>query len=107
MPTYPPYDRFPITRDAVPDQPLFQYMDGLGLIGIVTNGEVWASDVRSMNDTGELEHGLRIIREQADPLAATPQAKALLGRVLDIADRLSSPVCAACFSAQSDVLSQW
>lgn len=100
-------DRFPIVRDDPPDSLLFQYVDGTGLLGIVNNSEIWVSDVRSMNDTGELEHGLNLIRDEGRKSSATDAAKTLLNRMLEIPGRLNSPVCASCFSANPDVLSQW
>jgi hypothetical protein len=41
---------------------LYHYTDTKGLLGIVQSGCLWASDVRCMNDTLELEAGLARFR---------------------------------------------
>ncbi|CED57314.1 putative uncharacterized protein [Aliivibrio wodanis] len=43
---------------------LYHYTDANGLIGILENKTLWVNDVNYMNDTHEIKHGLKVIREE-------------------------------------------
>jgi hypothetical protein len=60
---------------------LHHYTDAPGLLGILASkGEIWATDARCLNDTGELELGLALIRGAAEERtsSAGPLFKELL-----------------------------
>jgi len=41
---------------------LFHYTQHEGLIGLARTGEIWASDLRYLNDREELQHGMQILQ---------------------------------------------
>ncbi|ODS04537.1 DUF2971 domain-containing protein [Vibrio scophthalmi] len=43
---------------------LYHYTDASGLIGILENKTLWVNDVNYMNDTHEIKHGLKVIRDR-------------------------------------------
>lgn len=64
-------------EEAEPDE-LFHYTDVNGLIGLVQNkGELWATDVRCMNDTGELKHGRALLKDALRSYSHHPAAHVL------------------------------
>jgi hypothetical protein len=77
------------------------------LIGILANkGELWASDVRCMNDTHELYVGQETLR-QAMKQRSAHSAHGLLSRLLEHPAYVSAVVFVTSFSAKRDLLSQW
>src|SRR4051812_47406897 len=88
---------------------LFHYTDATGLIGVLEHRAMWASDVRYLNDSSELEHGLALIGQalQKEHAAATDQG--VLGHLLVTCDTVGmlsqGEVFAASFSEVADDLS--
>ena len=54
---------------------IYHYTTQAGLLGIIGNGEIWASDLRYLNDSAEYHHALKLID---DEMQSTPEIKALL-----------------------------
>ena len=93
---------------------LYHYTTTAGLIGILSNRGIWATDSWFLNDSSEVRYGLGIVRarlnrysKQAD--RPEPEQSALKGAMgileLDLSSVMRSLV--ACFSAHDDQLSQW
>lgn len=103
---------------------LFHYTDASGLLGIVKDQELWATDVQFLNDGEELIYAARTIavhaRDRAEQIH--PSAQPVLDdRVNSQAERLRSiaesaegfaggrhaAVYVTCFCTNPDLLSQW
>jgi hypothetical protein len=130
-------DRSVNTAQTVPTEAtvwppiLYHYCDAVGLLGILkpswpkgTQGPqggaalLRASDVRYMNDSRELRHGLELLRERLRAEVGTDFESSDVDAVFDLlANRLDVPlfdesaehlrVFAACFCKKGDLLSQW
>jgi hypothetical protein len=101
-----------------PPATLYHYTTADGLIGILQSRQIWATNVRFMNDTSELGYGIRMVRDifddvrrQAADLGAR-QAR-LFGFVcdgifamLDDAER-NTKHYAVSFCGNGNLLSQW
>jgi hypothetical protein len=46
-----------------PPQILYHYTAAEGLLGMLQSRQMWATNVRFMNDTSELDYGIRLVRE--------------------------------------------
>jgi hypothetical protein len=101
-----------LSRDrqrALPDV-VYHYTSPAGLLGMVSSGSIWASDVRYLNDAQEFQYALDLVAPQLAAIASAPStgdapAVAELQRALSIAPRVR--MYAASFSGQPDLLSQW
>jgi len=49
-----------------PCGPLYHYTDARGLIGILEQRELWASNALHLNDAEELGHGMRLLRAEVE-----------------------------------------
>jgi hypothetical protein len=88
---------------------LFHYTSLQGLQGIVSNREVWATDVRFFNDAREFAHGLDLAKSVVDGVAATEIEDELRHAIRGV---LSSPPererwAVFSLSEKGDLLSQW
>lgn len=93
--------------DSGPPDELFHYTDAAGLVGVLAGkGELWATDVRCMNDTNELTLGTSLLNETIRARAAHV-AQPLLARLLTHPAYVSGFLFATSFSSKSDLLSQW
>ena len=93
---------------------LYHYTTPQGLIGIVNNNELWASDIFSLNDAEELMRGVEIARRIIDHLYDSADDAAKRKRIERIKKDLSyigpshnitTLVCS--FTEEGDLLSQW
>lgn len=107
------------------DDLLFHYTGPAGVLGVVTDSCLWASDVEFLNDAQELVFGrdelhasmLALAESIDDPAAPHGQAASRATIVRSAASHLSPDgifatrshlsVFAACFCEGEDVLSQW
>ena len=92
-----------------PDGPLFHYTTQAGLLGIIESREIWATDIRYLNDASELGYGLDLAR---DLMRDAHKEGELTKRAYDVADALSRSLAhphifVASFSERGDLLSQW
>ncbi len=88
-----------------PDELLYHYTTIGGLQGIVESRCLWASDVRYMNDSAELQYIIRLLRERNEN-----KDRGLLAQFIDwIEYRMTNGhmVFAASFRANGNLLSQW
>jgi hypothetical protein len=103
-----------ITRQLYSDTPnetIYHYTTFSGLLGIVERGALWASDIRYMNDSAELNHMVALIREEVGERIELghPNPK-LLTQFQDwIARRVTNGhmLFAGSFRANGNLLSQW
>jgi hypothetical protein len=89
---------------------LFQYTVAAGLKGILESGRLHATDLRFMNDSGELRYAQNLFREVLD--SALPHYDSRLrepfSQGIGLLDRREDQrFYAVCFCEEGDVLSQW
>ncbi|MGO9332921.1 MAG: DUF2971 domain-containing protein [Acidimicrobiales bacterium] len=97
---------------------LYHYTDANGLHGILTTGQLWATDARYLNDASELEYAFQLLAEVVNGLTTgSPPPGSPVQEVLNMI-QLAADVqqelwrddfaCfVACFCQNPDVLSQW
>jgi hypothetical protein len=94
-----------------PRSTLYHYSSLAGVLGIVSSGELRASDIRYMNDSAELRHTLDILRNYiTERVIAGSDNPILLNELLEwLSHRIvSGPmVFGASFRANGNLLSQW
>lgn len=109
-----------MVTEASPER-LYHYTSAEGVLGIVTKSELFASDLRFLNDARELTFARDVVvaalKDAADELDANPdddigpvQARVQLMRYCaDKTERLSEwlRVFVTCFCEHGDLLSQW
>lgn len=86
---------------------LYHYTSPDGALGIVKSGEVWASMIHYLNDSGEFKLALRLVRElisEADELP-TNLRSLVSDEFIDIVGSVA--VFVFSLTAQKDLLSQW
>lgn len=98
-------------HDAVPER-LHHYTTVGGLQGIIETGTLWASDVRFMNDSSELQYAIDLIDEvfwQVLEEEADPEVKNSLTHRAGIANgfEIGRQPFIACLCEDDDLLSQW
>jgi hypothetical protein len=86
---------------------IYHYTTTRGLLGILESRELWASDLRYMNDLSELKYANNLINKEIDKSVGSDFLTAALidyspGRILDL-----FAVYACCFCEDGDQLSQW
>jgi hypothetical protein len=115
-----PADVSPISGLVIPDwetedepEIIYHYTDTKGMMGIVEKGNLWATDVRYMNDIREPTYPLEAIeRLLSDHEPETEQAKKVYTSVQGLIHRarqagVGVPGYIACLSEKPDLLSQW
>lgn len=94
-----------------PQEPLYHYTTLTGLLGIVRDKNLWASDIRYMNDSAELKHTADLIRLEVQERIARGRGKAdLLGQFVDwVGNRITNGhlLFGASFRSHGNLLSQW
>jgi hypothetical protein len=91
---------------------LYHYTDVAGLIGILSSGSLWATNLRFMNDARELEHARRLMLDvltEARSRAARPGQHALIDAIeVNLSTWSGYPdYYSVSFSSDGDLLSQW
>ena len=92
---------------------IYHYTDPNGLIGIVSEGQLWATDIRYLNDSSEIRHTEEVHKRFLNEVyAGQPEgstrrqlASAALGGRSSLQDFIDTYV--VCFSAVDELLSQW
>ena len=79
-------------RDALGKEPvppvIYHYTDDSGLRGIIQSGRLWLSDVFSMNDPSELNHGFCIFLDILKANAVSHDAQLFVKRLLSFRNRI-------------------
>ena len=89
---------------------IYHYTSLDGLKGILESGEIWATDIRFLNDTSEATHGVNSIRRHIEEYIAAQRHSDTFGAdVLELWNRIEwkQRSFVACFSKKDDDLSQW
>jgi hypothetical protein len=87
-----------------PAKVIYHYTDVRGLTGMITSGRIWATHVSRLNDTTEYEIGVSFV---TDFIRANLQraSKPIIDKA--ISEFRSVDTFIACYSAATDLLSQW
>lgn len=90
---------------------LYHYTTGDGLLGILKDRGIWATDIRYLNDASEYKYALEIVSNAISDRKAKARSKFSFG-LLDvleqrIASETQTEVFVSSFSERSDQLSQW
>jgi len=87
------------------------YTDLAGFIGIVGNGQLWASNVAYLNDKEELEHGIKCAERALTGLANDRKMEIWKEPIKEafksVQEGLMPNTYATCFCTKPDLLSQW
>ena len=103
-----PSDEFDLTGPPF----IYHYTDPKGLIGILSEGQLWATDIRYLNDSSELLHAEKLHGQVLQELSAAAPADSIRKRLATVA-RERAPwqyrlhTYAVCFCADDDLLTQW
>jgi len=100
-----------LVNRPIPDV-LWHYTSLSGLLGIVENKSLWATDIRFLNDREEYLHALNLIDNAAKEISNESVKSLLLGVIHEACESGAlSPthmqVFVISFSAAKDLLSQW
>lgn len=93
-----------------PPEVLYHYTTQAGLLGILTSGTIWASQVQFLNDSTEFRIGLEIATEQLHAMARLSRtgANALTRSFAEYFRSIENfPVFVVSLTAEGDQLSQW
>ena len=119
------YKQFIINRlidlDSVtypPETIVWHYTTGVGLLGIIESGAIYATHVACLNDSTEIRYAVKLYYDALESVrqksAGDPEAIKFLTKVLEInlddpklPRHGSSPYFVACFSNLEDDLPQW
>lgn len=85
---------------------LYHYTDGKGLLGILANKTLWASDPLSLNDASEFEYALEVVRKVLNKTGDRLGLGNVFGNLAGWR-QLGQRFFVACFSRDGDKLSQW
>ena len=88
---------------------LYHYTSAEGLVGIITSGTLWASDMLSLNDTSEAEYAWNLTGQILDEYNAdVPEQHRhrFKTQLREYMFRRYTPFV-ACFCQNGDLLSQW
>jgi hypothetical protein len=98
--------------DATEPPVIYHYTNPAGLIGILSEGELWATDVQYLNDSSELLHAEKLHKQVLKELIAEAPAGSLQ-KTLAMKARERPPwhsrlqTYVVCFCADDDLLTQW
>jgi hypothetical protein len=89
---------------------LFHYTNSAGLIGISESKEIWATNIRFLNDINEVieaTYSAKQILNERLQSSNNEREKSLYKAMLDNIDDVASHIYVCSFSEDSDSLSQW
>ena len=99
---------------STPPKKLYHYTNSQGILGIMKSKTIWATEVRFLNDSKEMEQAKEYVQLHASNLRTNQQSaqfssdeKELLQLLEDGAKELRLFVCVVSFSEEGDQLSQW
>ena len=93
-----------------PDGLLYHYTTQRGLLGVIKNNEIWATDIRYLNDASEFRLACDLAIEVIDQrIAARPDKahRTALAEMKEAAGTSGINVSVVSFSTKGDLLSQW
>lgn len=100
---------------------LYHYTSAEGLLGILSSGKLWATDIEYLNDTSELVYATEILREclvsrVLEQHSSSPAIRSLVDKLLSWTEQPlrfqdqspeSQRLFVACLCENGDLLSQW
>jgi hypothetical protein len=100
-----------LAQGAAPDF-LYHYTDVAGLIGILNSGSLWATNLRFMNDSRELDHARQLmidVLHDARTRATAPGQRTVIDAIETNLTTLTGypDFYSVSFSSDGDLLSQW
>jgi len=99
--------RFLTTAFEVVDEPIYHYTSGAGLIGILRDARLWASEASSLNDLSEGRHGWELITEWSGRQKGTSPAFEVIRESLQRATTETSEIFVVSASVLDDDANQW
>jgi hypothetical protein len=94
-----------------PPETIFHYTTQKGILGIIQNREMWATQIHFLNDKNEIHLTFEILTRELKALLKSTQTPALKSILQEISDYLQimdqGHICIASFCAAADLLSQW
>lgn len=92
-----------------PNGRIYHYSSRVGLQGILSSKEMWATKIQFMNDADEFKHGLELAEEvlvkRGKGIPSCSNTVAILKERLHSIQHTN--IFLACFSEEGDLLSQW
>jgi hypothetical protein len=89
---------------------LYHYTNSDGLLGIMKNQKLWATDSTYLNDSQEIKHGLELVEKiicDVKNNTTCPFSNKILNGIKERIYKYSDEIYVACFSESGDLLSQW
>jgi hypothetical protein len=105
-------ERFAPSDNTVAPTAIYHYTDPKGLVGILSDGQLWATDIRYLNDSSELLYAQQVHARVLAGIAAASSTlieKSLAERAQSSYSALAVGVkhYVVCFSEHDDLLTQW
>jgi hypothetical protein len=98
-------------KAKTPPPIIYHYTGDVGLRGILETGQLWLTDVFSLNDPSELNHGFALLLNALMNKAASPDARKFAQGLVDFSKRVgirqSGNYFVCSFSESGDDLGQW
>jgi hypothetical protein len=117
LPEANPFEVMPEVLCSIPEKSLCHYTSATGLIGILESKQLYATDVRFLNDSQELLYAVDLAKQYLtnQPLQSKDDERKAFAdfalKLLDTKDNLvvilGTPTFVASFSEENDLLSQW
>jgi len=101
-------------KKVFPQQPpeiIFHYTTQKGILGIIENKEMWATQIHFLNDTNEIYLTFRLLDQELEKQIGKiqiPEIRNLLKKIkgyLQLIDQ--KHICISSFCREGDLLSQW
>ena len=86
---------------------VYHYTSITGLRGILSSGQLWATNVKYLNDSSEYAYADRLVGEVFDDLKPSELMRKILTIVTDNPQSRGFDVYTSCFCESGDLLSQW
>ena len=102
--------------DFQPDQVIWHYTDGAGLIGILESSRIHATQISALNDAKETRYAseifLQAVRKLIEDRATEPDVVRFLNTLIGFSEEnleahVRSKFFVVCFSGEEDDLAQW
>jgi hypothetical protein len=94
-----------------PEKTLYHYTTQAGLLGIITEKEIWATHTQYLNDQREYRHAVEFVAVEIENRINVEKDADILDILRKMAEGLggieSTNVCVCSFSEDRDSLSQW
>jgi len=107
--TYRP-EAFNVRQPELDNPIIYHYTDQTGLEGILNGSNLWMTDHRHLNDTGEVQFGLQQLQQVLAEFEDTFSSSEDLKKIYDLLSGETirfSPMYVTCFSNNGDNLTMW